>query len=102
MDAAKYPPPSLLRKAHDVLQALFAAGALGMEQADIRKVARLSDSNTTRYLAQLANLGWVERVDESSRWRIGIAFARMAQRQLLAVARDEQTVSEFKQRITRI
>lgn len=94
-------PAKPLIKAFDVLQVMFAGGALGTKRSDVMKAAKLSQSDTTRYLAQLAQLGVVEQVPDTDHWRPGWKWSQFARTQLQAVTREKDAIAEFEQRISR-
>lgn len=101
MDISKYPASGQLAKVTTILRLLFANGATGLAPTEIAKGANLSGSYVTQQLAQMANVGLVEEVGETGRWRPSVRWAQMAVGLMTSIQRETDSLNEYAQRITR-
>ena len=67
-----------LRKAFELLRLLAGHEVLGLAPAEIAKALAVSPSWVSINLPALASTGFVEQVPGANRWRLGVAFVRIA------------------------
>ena len=67
-----------MRKTCELFRLLAGHELLGLAPAEIAKGLGVGASWVSVNLPALANTGFVERVDGTNRWRLGVQFVRIA------------------------
>lgn len=71
---------------------------VGLAPGQIAKALQVSPTWCSRTLPALAELGFVERVGDTGRWRLGVAFVRIATTVATNLAAARQQLDELQQR----
>ena len=79
MSAPATPPLSEpIRKTCDLFRLLAGHEVLGLAPGEIASALKVPPSWCSRNLPALATTGFVEQVAGTNRWRLGVAFVRIA------------------------
>lgn len=73
-----YPLAAPIRKTCDLFRLLAGHELLGLAPGEIAKALEVSPSWCSQNLPALAATGFVEQVQGTNRWRLGVAFVRIA------------------------
>ncbi len=73
-----YPLPEPIRKANALYQLLAGHELLGLSPGEIAKGLDVPASWVSVNLPAIATSGFVERVEDTNRWRLGVAFVRIS------------------------
>ena len=76
--ATTYTLPAPIKKVNDLYRLLAGHELLGLAPAEIAKGLGVAPSWVSVTLPALADDGFVERVDGTTRWRLGVHFVRIA------------------------
>lgn len=74
--AATLPAP--VKTTCELFRLLAGHEVLGLAPGEIAKALGVAPPWTSRNLPLLAEIGFVERVGDTNRWRLGVAFVRIA------------------------
>lgn len=77
-EAPKYPLAEPIRKTCDLFRLLAGHELLGLAPGEIAKGIGVAPSWVSVNLPALASTGFVELVDGTNRWRLGVAFVRIS------------------------
>lgn len=72
----------------------------GVSPSALAKTLDTNPSNITRDLANLAEAGFVERISDSDRWRLGPKVVQIGVAALTGMESITNRVAEYKQRYT--
>ena len=78
MSEKTYPLAAPIRKTCDLLRLLAGHEVLGLAPGEIAKGLGVSPSWVSLNLPALATTGFVELVQGTNRWRLGVQFVRIA------------------------
>lgn len=67
-----------IRKTCDLFRLLAGHEVLGLAPAEIAKGLEVSPSWVSQNLPPMVATGFIERVDGTNRWRLGVAFVRIS------------------------
>lgn len=91
--------PETIRKTCVLYQLLAGHEVQGLAPGEIAKALGVGAPWVSVNLPALATTGFVEKVGDTNRWRLGVAFVRIAQTVFTANARAKEQLEE---RMTRI
>lgn len=74
----QYKLPEPIRKTCDLFRLLAGHELLGLAPGEIAKGLDVSPSWVSTTLPALAGTGFVEQVEGTNRWRLGVAFVRIS------------------------
>lgn len=94
-----YPVPEPVRKVCDLFRLLAGHEVHGLAPGEIAKALEVGAPWVSINLPGLAAKGFVERVGETNRWRLGVQFVRIAHTVLMA---NNQAQSQLTERLSRI
>lgn len=77
-DAPTYKLAEPIRKTCDLFRLLAGHELLGLSPTDIAKGLDVAPSWVSQNLPAIATTGFVERVEGTTRWRLGVPFVRIA------------------------
>jgi ArsR family transcriptional regulator len=92
---------SALLKCAAVFDFLAGQGRDGARPTDIAAALAVSPSWVSVNLPALEEIGWLERMEETSRWRLGRRFAQVAAQEVAELKKAENRISEDLNRWTR-
>ncbi len=98
-DDKPYSVPEPVRKVCDLFRLLAGYEVNGLAPGEIAKALSVGAPWVSVNLPALASLGFVERVGETNRWRLGVAFLRIAHTVLTA---NNQAQAQLTERLARI
>lgn len=101
MSAATDKAPALsphIRKTCDLFRLLAGHELLGLAPGEIAKGIEVNPSWVSINLPPLAETGFVERVDGTNRWRLGVAFVRIATTVQTSMTQAKQRLEETSKR----
>lgn len=78
MSEKTYPLAGPIRKTNDLYRALAGHELLGLAPGEIAKAIDVAPSWVSQNLPGIATQGFVEQVPGTNRWRLGVAFVRIA------------------------
>lgn len=87
-----------IRKTCDLFRLLAGNELLGLAPAEIAKGIEVSPSWVSQNLPPMAETGFVERVDGTNRWRLGVAFVRIATTVSTNLASTRRRFDEIERR----
>ena len=96
----QYAVPEPVRKVCDLFRLLAGYEVNGLAPGEIAKALGVGAPWVSVNLPGLAELGFVERVGETNRWRLGVAFLRIATTVLTANGQAKDQLAERLARIT--
>lgn len=102
MNPDKYPIPAAVVRVLAILPLLADHPIAGLTPGEIARSIDSSASNTTRDLAALQQLGWVEIARQPGRWRLTPRFAQLALHVQRAIDTAAQDAEQQRQRMTRV
>jgi DNA-binding IclR family transcriptional regulator len=88
-----------VRKVCDLFRLLAGHEVNGLAPGEIAKALKVGAPWVSVNLPALGGLGFVERVGETNRWRLGVAFLRIAHTVLTA---NNQAQAQLVERLARI
>jgi ArsR family transcriptional regulator, arsenate/arsenite/antimonite-responsive transcriptional repressor len=91
--------PEPVRKVCDLFRLLAGYEVNGLAPGEIAKGLGVGAPWVSVNLPGLAELGYVERVGETGRWRLGVAFLRIANTVFVANAQAKEQLEERMKRI---
>jgi ArsR family transcriptional regulator, arsenate/arsenite/antimonite-responsive transcriptional repressor len=94
-----HPVPEPVRKVCDLFRLLAGYEVNGLAPGEIAKALGVGPSWVSVNLPGLAELGFVERVGETNRWRLGVAFLRIAHTVFTANTQAKEALLERMNRI---
>ena len=101
MSPEKYGTSDQLRRAFRAIVVLAGNTVQGMTPGDLAKAVDASPSNITRLLANLKQEGFVEKIEETGRWRLGPKMVQIAISFSHDLSRAKTRLDEITQRYTR-
>jgi len=93
-----YPLAAPIRKTCDLFRLLAGHEVLGLAPAEIAKGLDVAPSWVSVNLPGLATTGFVERVDGTNRWRLGVAFVRISVTVATNLSAAKRRLEEVSQR----
>jgi ArsR family transcriptional regulator, arsenate/arsenite/antimonite-responsive transcriptional repressor len=94
-----HPVPEPVRKVCDLFRLLAGYEVNGLAPGEIAKGLGVGAPWVSVNLPGLAELGFVERVGDTNRWRLGVALLRIAHTVLTA---NNQAQAQLAERLARI
>ncbi|MBL8471375.1 MAG: hypothetical protein JNM98_06205 [Rhodocyclaceae bacterium] len=85
-----------------VIRALAGNEFGGVAPSEIARAVRATPSAITRDLANLAEAGFAEKIEQTGRWRLGPTVVQIATAFTTHLADAERRLTEINQRYTRI
>ena len=101
MNVDKYKSSQRLERVFGVVRILFGHTVHGLAPGEIAKAIQASPAIVTRMLANLKQIGMVEEIRDSGRWRLGPMLVQGATAHALSIDRAEHELREVKQRYSR-
>ncbi len=101
MNPERYAISPQLERAMHVIRALFGHTVNGLSPKDLAAAAKATPSSITRTLAQMRQLGVVEQIQETGRWRLGPMLVQGAIAHSNDLERATGKLTEIKQRYSR-
>lgn len=101
MSEAKHQAPRLsepIRKTCDLFRLLAGHELLGLAPGEIAKGLEVPPSWVSVNLPALATTGYVEQVDGTNRWRLGVQFVRIATTVATNLNRARQQLEDISHR----
>lgn len=95
----QYTVPEPVRKVCDLFRLLAGHEINGLAPGEIAKALGVGPSWVSVNLPGLAELGFCERVCETNRWRLGVAFVRIAHTVFTANTQAKEALIERMNRI---
>lgn len=95
---SKYELPAAARSTCELFRLLAGHEELGLGPGEIAKALKVSPAWASRNLPALAELGFVERVGDTGRWRLGVAFVRIATTVATNLAAARRRIDELQGR----
>jgi ArsR family transcriptional regulator, arsenate/arsenite/antimonite-responsive transcriptional repressor len=95
----KYTVPEPVRKVCDLFRLLAGYETDGLAPGEIAKALNVGAPWVSVNLPALATIGFVERVGETNRWRLGVAFVRIAHTVFTANTQAKEQLIERMNRI---
>lgn len=95
----QYTVPEPVRKVCDLFRLLAGHEIQGLAPGEIAKALGVGPSWVSVNLPGLADLGMVERVGETNRWRLGVSFVRIAHTVFTANTQAKEALLERMNRI---
>ena len=83
-----------------VLDGLFGHEVMGLAPGEVARQAGISPALATRDLANLAEAGMAERIEETGRWRISAHLAQRAIATMHALQKNFRKAEELNNRYT--
>ncbi len=102
MTPDRYPIPAAVTRVLAILPLLADHAVTGLTPSEIARAVGTSAPNTTRDLAALQQLGWVEVARTPGRWRLAPRFAQLALHVRRAIDTAAQDAEQQRQRMTRV
>jgi DNA-binding IclR family transcriptional regulator len=96
-------PPALaepIRKACDLFRLLAGHEVHGLAPGEIAKALNVGAPWVSVNLPALAGTGFVERVADTNRWRLGVSFVRIAHTVFTANTQAKERLEERMARMT--
>lgn len=87
-----------IRKTCDLFRLLAGHELLGLAPAEIAKGLGVAPSWVSQNLPAIATTGFVERVDGTNRWRLGVPFVRIANTVSTELATAKRRLAEVSDR----
>lgn len=87
-----------IRKTCDLFRLLAGHELLGLAPAEIAKGLDVAPSWVSVNLPALSTTGFVERVDGTNRWRLGVAFVRISVTVATNLSAAKRRLEEVSQR----
>ena len=87
-----------IRKTCDLFRLLAGHEVLGLAPAEIAKGLDVAPSWVSVNLPALSTTGFVERVDGTNRWRLGVAFVRISVTVATNLSAAKRRLEEVSQR----
>ena len=87
-----------IRKTCDLFRLMAGHEVLGLSPGDIAKGIEVAPSWVSVNLPALATTGFVERVDGTNRWRLGVAFVRISTTVTTNLGQARRQLDEVSQR----
>lgn len=97
-EATPYALAAPIRKTCDLFRLLAGHELLGLAPGEIAKGIGVAPSWVSINLPPLAETGFVERVDGTNRWRLGVAFVRIATTVQTNMTQAKQRLDETSKR----
>lgn len=100
-DTTNPPAPKLndaIRKTCDLFRLLAGHELLGLSPSEIAKGLDVLPSWVSVNLPAIAGTGFVERVDGTNRWRLGVAFVRISVTVATNLSQARRRLEETSQR----
>jgi ArsR family transcriptional regulator, arsenate/arsenite/antimonite-responsive transcriptional repressor len=98
-DTKTYAVPEPVRKVCELFRLLAGYEVNGLAPGEIAKALAVGAPWVSVNLPGLAAIGFVERVGETNRWRLGVAFLRIAHTVFTA---NTQAKAQLEERMGRI
>lgn len=102
MTPEKYGTSDQLRRACRAIVLMAGHVVNGLAPGELAKALDTSPSNITRLLANLKQEGFVEKIEETGRWRLGPKVVQIGLAYMNDVGRAETRLAEVKNRYTRL
>ena len=87
-----------IRKTCELFRLLAGHELLGLAPAEIAKGLDVAPSWVSQNLPAIATTGFVERVDGTNRWRLGVAFVRISVTVSTNLSAAKRRLDEVSQR----
>lgn len=87
-----------IRKTCELFRLLAGHELLGLAPAEIAKGLDVAPSWVSQNLPAIATTGFVERVDGTNRWRLGVPFVRISVTVATQLARAKSRLDEITDR----
>ncbi|MDD5479668.1 transcriptional regulator [Rhodoferax sp.] len=97
-DATTYKLAEPIRKTCELFRLLAGHEVLGLAPAEIAKGLEVPASWVSVNLPALSSTGFVERVDGTNRWRLGVPFVRIAMTVNTELASAKRRLDEVSNR----
>lgn len=101
MTPEKYGTSDQLRRTCRAIVVLAGHTVNGLAPGELAKAVDASPSNITRLLANLKQEGFVEKIEETGRWRLGPKMVQIAISFSHDLSRAKTRLDEITQRYTR-
>lgn len=98
MSAAAPELPAPIRKTCALYQLLAGEELMGLAPGEIAKGIGVAPSWVSQTLPALAETGFVERVEGTNRWRLGMVFVRIANTVSINLASTQRRLDEVRRR----
>lgn len=102
MTPEKYGTSDQLRRACRAIVVLAGHTVNGLAPGELAKAVDASPSNITRLLANLKQEGFVEKIEETGRWRLGPKVVQIALAFSQDLSRARSRLDEVSNRYTRL
>ena len=89
-----------IRKTCELFRLLAGYEQVGLAPSEIAKALGVGASWVSQNLPPLAELGFVERVADTPRWRLGVAFVRIANTVFMANADAQDSLKQRLRNMT--
>jgi len=87
-----------IRKTCDLFRLMAGHEVLGLSPGEIAKGIEVAPSWVSVNMPALATTGFVERVDGTNRWRLGVAFVRISTTVTTNLSQARRHLDEVSQR----
>ena len=102
MTPEKYGTSDQLRRTCRAIVVLAVHTVNGLAPGELAKAVDASPSNITRLLANLKQEGFVEKIEETGRWRLGPTLVQIALAFSQDLSRARARLDEVSNRYTRL
>ena len=93
-----YPLPESVRKTCELFRLLAGHELLGLAPNEIAAGLNVAPSWVSKNLPALSSTGFVERVEGTNRWRLGVAFVRISVTVVTNMSAAKRRLEETSQR----
>lgn len=94
----KYTLPDPIRKTNELYRFLAGHELMGLAPGEISKGLGVSPSWVSVTLPALVDSGFIEQVDGTNRWRLGVAFVRISTTVTTNLSQSRRKLDEISQR----
>lgn len=90
--------PAPVKTTCQLFRLLAGHETVGLAPGEIAKALQVNPSWCSKTLPALAEIGFVERVGDTGRWRLGVAFVRIATAVATNLNQARKRLEEIEQR----
>lgn len=96
--SAPHPLPTSVQSTCELFRLLAGHETVGLAPGEIAKALKVSPTWCSRTLPALAEIGYLERVADTGRWRLGVTFVRIATTVATNLKQARQRLDELEER----